>query len=82
MNTTNENSLDIGYSEFILNENVLSDDVLFLADEGKTFKGGYIAIVHYHTFQNAWTDKKNKIAFKTSGSLARYLSKNYPEFEY
>lgn len=82
MITRNEKTEDLGYSEFILRENVLSDDTLLLANEGKTFKGGYVAIIHYYTFQNAWMDKKNKIAFKTMESLDRYLSKNYPDFEF
>lgn len=30
---------------FILQENVLTDNILLLADEGKIFKGGYVAIV-------------------------------------
>ena len=29
----------------ILQENVLTDNLLLLAEEGKIFKGGYIAII-------------------------------------
>lgn len=44
---------------YLLKENVLTDDVLHLATENKVFKGGYIAIVEFFTFANAWCDKKH-----------------------
>ena len=37
---------------FILQENALTDNLLLLADEGKVFKGGYVAIVQEFEFKN------------------------------
>jgi hypothetical protein len=67
--------------EFILRENVLTDNVLLLADEGKVFKGGYIAIIKEYTFQNAWSDKLGVKRFRNEDRLNKYLNKNYPDFE-
>jgi hypothetical protein len=67
--------------EFILRENVLTDNVLLLADEGKVFKGGYIAIIKEYTFQNSWSDKLGVQRFRKEDSLSNYLKKNYPDFE-
>ena len=67
--------------EFILRERVVSDDILMLSDEGKVFKGGYIAIVEYNTFQNAWTDKKHIKRFRSRERLNAFLNKNYTEEE-
>jgi hypothetical protein len=68
---------------YILRENVLTDNTLLLADNGKVFKGGYIAIVKEFEFQNAWQDrqKPNK-GFRTENSLNKFLKKNYPNFVY
>ena len=67
---------------YLLKENVLTDDILLIADEGKVFKGGYIAIVECHTFANEWSDKKHIIKFRNENRLNSFLKKNYPEFEY
>jgi hypothetical protein len=67
--------------EFILRENVLTDNVLLLADEGKVFKGGYIAIIKEYTFQNAWSDKLGVKRFRNEERLNNYLNKNYPDCE-
>ncbi|MFA7289193.1 MAG: hypothetical protein WC055_09960 [Melioribacteraceae bacterium] len=68
---------------FILKENVLTDNVLLIPEEGKVFKGNYIAIVKEYTYQNAWSDKLSNIQrFRTEKSLLKFLGKNYPEFEY
>lgn len=66
---------------YILRENVLSDDVLLLADEGKIFKGGYLAIVEYYTYQNAWSDKKHIAKFRNKKRLQQFIAKNYKEFD-
>jgi hypothetical protein len=63
--------------QYILRENVLTDDVLTLAESGKIFKGGYIGFIEYHTFRNAWSDDKHVKRFRTEKSLRRYLDKNY-----
>lgn len=68
---------------YILRENVLTDNILLLADNGKVFKGGYIAIVKEFEFQNSWQDRQqpNK-GFRTENSLNKFLKKNYPNFVY
>ena len=44
--------------QFILKENVLTDNVLTVPSKGKIFKGNYIAIIKENTFLNAWQDKE------------------------
>jgi hypothetical protein len=68
--------------QIILKENVLSDNILVLADSGKVFKGNYIAIIREYGYQSAWTDKLTKeIKFRSEKTLYNYLYKHYPEFE-
>jgi hypothetical protein len=68
--------------EYILQENVLSDNTMLVADEGKIFKGGYIAIIKEYTFQNAWSDKLSNIyKFRSKERLLKFLSKKYPNFD-
>jgi len=68
---------------YILNERVLTDDTLEVADEGKFFKGGYIAIVQQYEFENEWSDRARKpIRFRSEKRLANFLAKNYPKFDY
>lgn len=66
---------------YILKENVLSDDLLHLPDEGRIFKGNYIAVIEFHEFLNSWSDKKNIKRFRTEKSLNNFINKNYPKFE-
>ena len=67
---------------FILQENTLTDNILLLADEGKIFKGGYIAIIKEYEFSNSWSDreKPNK-KFRSVNSLKKYIQKNYKNFD-
>jgi hypothetical protein len=67
---------------YILRENVLLDNTLYLADENKFFKGGYIAIIKEYTYQNSWTDKESIKRFKSENYLNKYLNKNYPEISF
>jgi hypothetical protein len=68
---------------YILKENVLTDNLLHLVvNNGKVFKGGYIAIIEEYQFQNCWSDKKNVKRFRSNTQLQSYLTKNYPNFEY
>jgi hypothetical protein len=67
---------------FILKENVLTDNLLLLAEEGKSFKGGYIAIIKEYTFQNAWSDKLTIKRFRCNKRLGKYIMSTYPSFEY
>ena len=66
----------------ILQENTLTDNLLLLADEGKIFKGGYIAIIKEYEFSNSWSDreKPNK-KFRSVNSLKKYIQKNYKNFD-
>ena len=58
---------------YILRENVVSDNVLLIADYGKVFKGGFIAIVKEFEYQNAWNDreKPNK-KFRSENTLNKF----------
>lgn len=67
---------------YILQENVLSDNTLLLASEGKVFKGGYIAIIKEYTYKNPWSDKEIVKRFTKRETLDSYLSKNYPEINF
>lgn len=62
---------------FILRENVLTDNVLFIASKGKIFKGGYVAILKEHTFLNAWNDKETVKRFKNYDTMKKYINKKY-----
>ena len=66
----------------ILKENVLSDNLLLLAEEGEIFKGGYIAIIKEYEYSNAWSDrqKPNK-KFRSVNSLRKYIKKHYKDFD-
>lgn len=64
--------------EYIVRENVLTDNILKVAPKGKIFKGGYVAILREYTFQNAWQDKETVRSFDT---LNKYLAKHYTEEE-
>jgi hypothetical protein len=68
-------------NQFILRENVLTDNVLLIADKGKVFKGNYIAILKEYKYLNAWNDKETILKFRSEKSLLKYLSKNYNDEE-
>lgn len=65
----------------ILKENVLTDDLLLLADEGKVFKGGYKAIIKQYFFNTAWTDKETVFKFRSRKQINKFITKHYPAFE-
>lgn len=67
--------------EYIVRENVLTDNVLNVAPKGKIFKGGYVAILKEYTFSNAWQDKETGKRFRSVDSLNSYLAKNYTQAE-
>jgi hypothetical protein len=67
---------------YILRENVLSDNILLLASDGKIFKGGYIAIIKEYTYQSAWSDKETIKRFSKKETLETYLNKNYSQIEF
>ena len=65
--------------EFILKENVLTDNVLAVPDKGKIFKGGYIAIIKEYEFATSWSDKEIIKRFRSVDRLNSYLDKQYPQ---
>jgi len=67
---------------YVLEENVLTDDLLIVPDEGKIFDGGYIAIIKIYVFQSSWSDRETIKRFRSEKSLNKYLQKNYSEFEF
>jgi hypothetical protein len=66
---------------YILRENVLSDNILMLANENEIFKGGYVAILKEFSYQTPWSDEEHIKRFKKRGTLYKYLNKYYPEVE-
>jgi hypothetical protein len=67
--------------EFILRENVLTDNILMIPNKGKIFKGGYIAIIKENCFKNAWADEESVKRFRSEERLFLYLNKQYPQAE-
>ena len=63
--------------KYILRENVVSDNLLLLADENKIFKGGYKAIIKEYVFNTAWTDKEIIKKFRKLDTAKKYVYKNY-----
>jgi len=66
---------------FILRENVLSDNTLYVAEENKVFKGGYIALLKEYKYANAWCDKESVKRFRSKERLINYLDRNYTNEE-
>ena len=67
--------------EYVLRENVLTDNILKVAPKGKIFKGGYVAILREYTFKNAWSDRETVKRFRSFDTLNKYLNKNYTKEE-
>jgi hypothetical protein len=67
--------------EFILRENVLTDNILTIPDKGKVFKNGYIAIIKENEYQNAWSDRETIKRFRNIDRLNKYLDKHYPQVD-
>ena len=67
---------------YILNEGTLNDNLICTAEEGKVFKGNYIAIIKEYSFLNSWQNKETLKRFRSEKSLENYLNKNYPQFNY
>lgn len=69
-------------TNYILKAGTLNDDILKISDKGKVFKGGYIAIIEYYTFENEWCNSVKYVRFRSQKSLDKYLKSHYPEFDY
>jgi hypothetical protein len=67
---------------YILSEGVLNDNLLLLPNDGKVFKGNFIAIVKEYFFANAWSNKEKVKKFRKHEQLQKYLKRYYPEFAY
>jgi hypothetical protein len=61
----------------IIKEGVLNDDTLYVADENKVFKGGYVAILEYYIFQNSWSNRKITKGFKTLENANKFIDKTF-----
>ena len=68
--------------EFILRENVLTDNILSIPNKGKIFKGGYVAIIKEYQFATSWSDKETIKRFRSVDRLNAYLNKHYPQVDY
>lgn len=66
---------------FVLQENVVTDDVLIIANDGYVFHGGFKAIVKVYVYENCWSDRETIKRFKKLDTLQKYLSKKYPQFD-
>ena len=77
-----QQDLDGHKGTFILYEGTLNDDTLYVAPFGYQFGGGYIAYIEHYTFRNHWCNDKHVVKFRSIDSLAKYLNKNYPAFEF
>jgi hypothetical protein len=67
--------------EFLLKENVLTDNILIVPNKGKIFKGRYIALIKENRFKNAWADEERIKRFRSKDRLIAYLDKHYPQAE-
>lgn len=67
--------------QYTLRENVLTDNMVTIADEGRIFKGGYIAILEEYTYANPWNDKKHIKRFRSKERLIKYLTRYYKEID-
>lgn len=64
--------------EYVLRENVLTDNILMIPKKGKIFKGGYIAIIKEYVYANSWSDREIIKRFRKAEKLYSYLDKEYP----
>lgn len=64
---------------YILRQNVVSDNVLIVPPKNYKFKGGYVAIIKENTFLNAWQDIETVKRFRSGSKVQQYLDKRYKE---
>lgn len=62
---------------WVINERVLTDDEVAIAPPGHTFKGGYVAVLTYHTYLNSNSDEPHVRRFRTFAAAARYIWARY-----
>ena len=63
--------------ELILKNGVLNDDIVYIAENGKVFKGNFVAIIEYYTYVNEWNNKRHYKSFRTLENLYKFIDKNY-----
>jgi len=61
----------------VIRERCLNNDEVHLADNGKVFKGNYVAILEYYTYANEWSDHKHIKRFRSMQALEKYIDKHY-----
>lgn len=61
----------------LLSEGVLNDNLIHYPEEGKIFKGGYIAVIEEHVPVSDWSNRKQIKRFRSEERLRAYLQKNY-----
>jgi len=61
----------------LLCEGVLNDNLIHYPNEGKIFKGGYIAIIEEHIPVSEWSNRKRVTRFRSKERLQAYLDKHY-----
>ena len=61
----------------VINERVLTDDELTIADPGYRFKGGYAAILTYHTYAGPWSDETHVRRFRTLDAARTFIQGRY-----
>ena len=64
----------------ILQEGVLNDDYIIYPEQGKVFKGNYIAIVVEYRYATAWSNSEHTRKFRSEFQLNKHLKKHYPNY--
>lgn len=67
--------------EIILKENILSDNILRIAEKNEIFRNNIVAIIYEHTYLNAWNDKQTIKKFKKISTLEKWLTKHYSHID-
>jgi len=67
--------------EFLLQQNVLTDNILNVAGKGRIFKGGYVGIIKEYVFETSWSDRLIVKRFRSKERLLVYLEKKYPQVQ-
>lgn len=69
--------MDGRFTSVVVNERALTDDVLQIADEGFAWKGGMVARVVYHTFQNCMSDAAHVRQFRKASTALDFVRRRY-----
>lgn len=58
---------------YLINERPLTDDILYVGN----FRGGYVAVLDYHTFRNSCSDDQHTRRFRTLRAADRFIRDRY-----